>query len=572
MLYNTRLIVLILISSFLLGGCNFFPDPVTLIQAPQQVKSADDVGKLIQKAKGFIPQGTSLAVPNEPVGMNSVLQADLNNDGISEAIVFYKSNLNADKVGAIVLQKDETDWKEIRNIKGTGYEISWGNVADLTGDGIPELLLGWKVGVSAGNVLDIYSWKQNRLEKLSQINYHELDLIRPENENNHPYQLAVWKRDLADVYEVDVLKWKGLTFSSEVELYPSYFLQVADYYQQRTTEAPDAPYYWYYLADSLVKAKKLEAALDAINKGLELNIVYPDRGEFEKLKEAIELELDKVSSLDVQPFLPAANLTMNIPRELYPNIFIEGSEGQSLEYLINVYITDQQRKGLLFAIEVHSKDFILNFEDTPLSLIQETDNLLYGVRRSSENPFIDEPKGTGYELFNQALMVVEDIIGSVRVGSAFPKHTSFEEILLMEKIQEAYGKHMYVRMGGEITSEVIETFQFDEREYRYLGEDLDTLEKLTNYLSSSFTKESIQSFIESDQLIEHKGKMAQPNADGGSLLSYKHARKVQVKDFGSEKQYDLKVPIGSSLTHEVIHIVFKKTADGWRISSSPSTF
>ena len=44
---------------------------------------------------------------------------------------------------------------------------------------------------------------------------------------------------------------------------------------------------------------------------------------------------------------------------------------------------------------------------------------------------------------------------------------------------------------------------------------------------------------------------------------------VHVKDLGSEIQYDLRVPLFNSLSFEVIPFVFRKTEEGWRISSSP---
>ena len=104
---------------------------------------------------------------------------------------------------------------------------------------------------------------------------------------------------------------------------------------------------------------------------------------------------------------------------------------------------------------------------------------------------------------------------------------------------------------------------------RYLGSDINTKNKFINYLSDFYTLDAIQTFMKDAGIIEHNGKMAQPNADGGSLLSYKDAAVVNVKDSGSEIQYDLRVPLSNSLAFEVIHVVFRKTEEGWRISSSP---
>lgn len=119
---------------------------------------------------------------------------------------------------------------------------------------------------------------------------------------------------------------------------------------------------------------------------------------------------------------------------------------------------------------------------------------------------------------------------------------------------------------------IIETFTKNEMEYRYLGADLDTKEKLFEFLSNSYTPAAIRSYILRANLIEKDGKLAQPNADGGSLLNYEKAVIVRKKDNGTEKEFDLKVPLGNSLSYEYVHVVFSKTRDGWRISSDLGTF
>ncbi|MDZ5473961.1 DL-endopeptidase inhibitor IseA family protein [Bacillus sp. 31A1R] len=571
---NKYLTAIILVSFLILSGCNFFPEPVTLIQAPKQAKASSDLeGDMVQKVKAFIPQGTYLSVPNEPVGTDLVIQADLDNDGLNELITFYKSALNADKLGAVVLQKEGAGWKEIQHIKGIGYEISWASASDITGDGVVELLLGWKVGVSAGNILDIYSWDDNELKKLSQVNYHELDLIESEEESAGSFRLAVWKRELAEVYLVDILRWNKGEFLSDTELYPSYFLKVANFYQDRVTSVPDAPYYWYYLADALLKANKPEEAIKAVEQGMTLDLLFPSRSEFQTLQATILNKIDELKDKDVQYYVQDADLTLNIPRNIYPYISIEGVEGQSNEYILSVYVNDQNKKGLLFAIEIYSKHFTPTLDDTTLSVIHETEQHLYGVRRASEHPFIENRSSKGYEVFNESLAVMEDIIESVRLGSSFTKFNSLEDQIVINRLMNAYEKYLHISMGGASNeSGEIENFPYKDTDYRYLGEDINTLEKFTNYLSSDYTKDAIQSFMDSARIIEHNGRMAQPNADGGSMLARKNAKVIQVRDFGTEIQFDLRVPISDTFTYEVKQMVFKKTIDGWRIASAPSTF
>ena len=556
---------ILITSTLLLGGCNFFPEPASLIQSPQQnLASGQSTKSLYQNVKKFIPTGSSLTVPNDPVSSSSIIQADFNGDGENEAVTFYKSNVTANKVGAVVLHEEEKQWSPLVNFSGNGYEISWGSATDIDGDGIPELLIGWKTGVSAGNVLDIYKWSDNHFVKITQLNYHELELI----ESQAQFRLAIWKREFDDVYKVDVVKWNQGTFVSDKALYPSYFLKVSDYFQQRAKAVPDAAHYWYYLADSLVKAKQPESALHAINKGMTLSTVVPPFNQYDELKKTIETQIESRGNQDVQYYVPYADLTINIPEQLAPMISIQDQEGVSNEYIVNVYITDQKKKGLLFSIEIHSKDFISK-EELPFPIILETEHLMYMIRLSSENPFIEDQDSLLYKTFNQASNVMNDISASIRLGAPFPKHVNTEDTLLTNQITEAYRQITHVNIGGELKSETLETFTYQQKEYRFLGEDINTREKLIDYLSNSFTTDAIQDYIDTAGIIEHNKRLAQPNADGGSLLTYPKASVIQARDLGSEKQYDLRVPLANSLSFEVIHISFRKTEAGWKISSSP---
>jgi len=555
---------LFITSSAFLSGCNLFPEPATLIQAPtQSISLGKKTTLLFQGVKEFIPSGSSQTAPNEPVNKSSIIEADFNGDTKNEVVIFYKSNTIANKVGAAVLQDNE-QWEPLMNVSGNGYEISWGSATDLDGDGISELLIGWKTGVSAGNVLDVYKWVDDELSKVSQLNYHELELI----EQNGAYRLAVWRRMFDDVYNVDVLKWQKSSFVSDSTLYPSYFLKVADYYQQRADAVPDAAHYWYYLADSLLKANQPVSALHASQKGMTLSPVDPPYEEYEKQQKKITEYINRDRQQDVDYYVPYADITLNIPKQLAPTMLIEGQEGDLNEYVVNVYVTDQKKKGLLFSIEIHSKDFITK-EELQYPLVFETSTLYYIVREPSEHPLTKDQDRELYAHFNQALRIRDEMIASIRLGAPFSKHVSTEEALVVNFITEANKRVSHVNSGGEVKSEVIESFTHEEQDYRFLGEDINTREKLVHYLSSSFTKDAIEEYMKKSGVIEQAQRLAQPNADGGSLLSYPKASVLLVKDLGSEKQFDLRVPLGNSLAYEVVHITLRKTEEGWRISSSP---
>lgn len=553
---NKSIFTGLLLASLTLSGCSLLPEPVSLIQAPNQTSNESQIGEgMVQVAKRYLPQGTSLYVPDEPVGMNSIIEADLNHDGHDELIAFYKTRLNSDKIGALILQQKENNWERIGDITGTGYDISWGSATDITGDGKPELLLGWKMGVSSGSILDVYEFSNEGFNKLTQINFHELDIIFAEN----TFRVVTWARTFADIFDIEIWKWEQGAFRQDQELYESYFSYVSNYYKKRLEEAPDAPYYYYYLADSLLKANQPDSALDILNKGMSQKVTVPSFEEFISLQEEIEAEIKRSVEKDYLFYETVSNITFNIPKEL-SGVMVESGVGNNNEYVVQVNAIEPIDSHL-FSIEVYSKDFVLK-EDLILPIVVETDQHYMTIRRNDAIP---------ESLLNSSTLI-EEMIASIRTGSPFTKHQHLEEQELIKMVHEAYMKKVYVSTGGKIESETLETFTTNEMEYRYMGTDLDTLQKFTSYLSEKFTSEAIQSFMKSSNIIEHKGRLAQPNADGGSLLDYSRASIVQVNDLGTEKQIDLKVPIGNTLTFEIIPIVLMKTEEGWRISSNPITF
>jgi hypothetical protein len=552
--------------SFLLSGCNLFPEPDTLIQVPKQIKASQrQEVDFVSIAKKNLPKGTELTVPNGPVGVNPVMAGDFDGDGKEEILVLYRLNSNQNQVGAFVLKKGKGNWDKIFAKKGTGYEINWASVTDVTGDGRKEVLLGWQSGISAGNLLEIYSWKKNKLAKLEELSYHELEVIQFEHDQKT--RIALWNRDLADVYKIQLLNWDGKAFVPDTDHYPSYYQKVIDYYKHRTAEVPDAAYYWYYLADAYFKANHPELALEAVNKGMNLKTVVPSFNQFQLLKEQIEAKKAELHNRPVRFEVSDPDLSFDVQRELAPYISTKGEQGTDDSYMISVDISsDKKIKESLLSIEVYPRDLGENKLDAKLVKIGESEEHIYFVRRGKTQT--TTVKGILINGDNTR----EQIISSIQLGSVNPKFNGLEDQLVINMLKEATSKYSYVMTGGKMTEGEIKTISINDLEFRYLGKDLDTNLKLTDYLSDVYTEDVIQSFKNRAKIFEYFGKLVQPNADGGSILNYDLAKVVQKKDNGNEKEFDVKVPLGNSYSFEVVHIVFQKTENGWRIFSEPGTF
>ncbi|SHI37501.1 tetratricopeptide repeat protein [Desulfofundulus thermosubterraneus] len=98
-------------------------------------------------------------------------------------------------------------------------------------------------------------------------------------------ELAVWVKDTGDAMAVDVLRWDGKNLISAEDVYLAYFPRVVEYYRKRVREHPQASFYWYYLADALVKVREYRQALEAAEKGMAADkVIYPSIYGFQLIK------------------------------------------------------------------------------------------------------------------------------------------------------------------------------------------------------------------------------------------------------------------------------------------------
>ena len=311
---------ILLSGGLLVSGCSILPPPGSMIVAPRQPSAqAHDNEPLITVVQEFLPPGAKLEVPNNPGGAKAIRQQDMNGDGKTELLATYRLGQNPGKLGTVLLQEKENNWQKVWEQTGSlGYALDRVDFADITGDGRQELLLGWAVGASAGNGLDIFTWEggtsggggmamdddgdamyecnwQGVLAHISNVHYHKLDVLNaPARENTGKQAaLALWRRDTGEAYSVEVLRWTEAgsnaheldgKWAPAEDLYPEYYMKVVDFHQERVKESPETAFYWYYLADAQIRANLPEDALKSINKGESLKSSYPEGSRWLTLK------------------------------------------------------------------------------------------------------------------------------------------------------------------------------------------------------------------------------------------------------------------------------------------------
>jgi hypothetical protein len=290
-------------------GCTMLPSPGETIKPPavsDPKQQADDVNSQIQK---LLPSGAKLA--------KDIQMADIDRDGTDEALAIYEERVSNNRVlWASVFKQNEGNWNQAWKERGAGYEIDYANMIDVTGDGQREIVLGWTLGASAGNGLDIYGWnaKKSDFDLVAKTSYHNTLVIEDmpsAKGKDGKVEIAVWQKDLPSVYKVDVLRWRYVNdiphgdnhfnLVPAEDVYPYYFAKVVKYYSDliqdpKFQQSPEQAAVWYYLADAQLKVGKNLEALQSIEKGMAISKGYPKQEQFMALRDKVEQSVEYFKS------------------------------------------------------------------------------------------------------------------------------------------------------------------------------------------------------------------------------------------------------------------------------------
>lgn len=304
---------LLLSGGLLISGCSMLPSPGSTIMAPRpagaQTQDNDPLKTVVQE---FLPQGAKLEDPKNPTGAKAIQQQDMNGDGKDELLATYRVGQNPGQLGAVLLQEKQNKWQKVWELNyALACALDHASFADITGDGRPELLLGWTMdarslgGVAKNNGVDIFAWQdhdtsskgaaldkfehwQGILTRISGIGYEKMEVLDPPNQKDTGKQaaLALWYHLDSrgeEVYNSDsgeehyfpdcaIFRWEK--FGSDTgwapaeDLYPDYYKKLVAFYRENVKEMPEDPQYWSSLAYAQVRANLPEDALKSITKGI----------------------------------------------------------------------------------------------------------------------------------------------------------------------------------------------------------------------------------------------------------------------------------------------------------------
>lgn len=141
-----------------------------------------------------------------------------------------------------------------------------------------------------------------------------------------------------------------------------------------------------------------------------------------------------------------------------------------------------------------------------------------------------------------------------------------------KKLALSARQHYWDVMNGHIFNEKDSIcsnkfFTYKKTEYRYFCSELDTKKELVGYLNEVFTLNAINKGMKKYRFIEYKGKMAQPNADGGSLLEWEKAKGKLIYSRKDVRLYQFTVPYGDPVQYEKQKVTFVKVKGKWKINA-----
>ena len=156
-----------LLAVLLLTGCRFSASVDELYTLPQMPGQYAD---LESKIKILLDEGAEYAAPSSGSNLQALQMTDLDGDGQEEALLFIRHSTQEHPLRIYVFCREGEGYRECATILGNGSSIYSVHYADLTGDGISELLVGWRSGTES-QMLSVYTMRDLTPEERLNVPY-----------------------------------------------------------------------------------------------------------------------------------------------------------------------------------------------------------------------------------------------------------------------------------------------------------------------------------------------------------------------------------------------------------------
>lgn len=190
------LAVLFALCSVCLNGCQLSGFGADSLMRPP--KAAGD-GAAIQSAMEE-KLGTEIALryPRRGEYRSAIVRADIDNDQMEEAIVFYRTTAETSGAHMVVLDSDAAGvWNIIGQARSNGGDIDTIMFGDIDGDNVLEIITGWSLYSDASHIIAIHSCVMGKLS--------EIEITGPEETNGQAVYSAMAVADFDNNGRDDII-------------------------------------------------------------------------------------------------------------------------------------------------------------------------------------------------------------------------------------------------------------------------------------------------------------------------------------------------------------------------------
>ena len=206
-------VVLTVLAAACLSGClRIIVDD--LYSLPQ---ASEDYLELQGHINSVLSQGAEFSPPTGGKNRQAVQLKDLNSDGVNEVTAFF--SVPGDSTLRIyIFELVEGDYKVAEVIEGVGTAFESIRYADMDGDGVMEIVVGWQMGAALKH-MSIFSIKGFHSILLAGAEYSELAVYDLHgNSNNDVVVLRLPSQETGAVAEVFTLMPDGEIVTAEARL------------------------------------------------------------------------------------------------------------------------------------------------------------------------------------------------------------------------------------------------------------------------------------------------------------------------------------------------------------------
>lgn len=148
-------VALAIVLVFLLSGCSVLSfEGSDIMCPPKATGSKAQIQKLIDnQTKGDY----TLKYPKNGSNRSSIVTQDIDSDEDEEAIAFY-SDKNGENIHALFVESENGNYRVLSDVVLEASNIDRVDFADINGDKVSEILIGYSISTSSLNTLNVYTY------------------------------------------------------------------------------------------------------------------------------------------------------------------------------------------------------------------------------------------------------------------------------------------------------------------------------------------------------------------------------------------------------------------------------